>query len=590
MNSQSHIRSSSAAWIDRGVFLVVMLACLLAVSHHNADPDLWGHVRYGLDALSHGLPTVNTYSYNAAEHPWINHENLAELVMAIGLHQFGAPSMLMFKMSMGFVIFAWMYAQARRSGASQVTTAVVVMLAAVNLMHHWVMRPQLYSYFFFACMIGFLGWVFEGWKDHSALTRRDEQGNWARARVEWRSNRSRWLWATPLLFLVWTNTHGAFAAGICIFAAYLGGRAIEAFVMGREDAWRIAGRHAGVITLALAATFLNPYGWGLHAWLLGSLGSPRPEITEWLSPELNYLWMPFWILVGVGTIASAASARRLDVTQTIILALVLAQAFAHRRHIAFLAILCGFWLAVSLQSALDRFRNASDSTSFGSGLAPKQRPVFAFVLAVCAVVLSANLLSQCRTITVKRDQYPVAAFQYMADECLSGKLVTRFMWAQYAIYVFGTDSADVASEQQAMQVAFDGRFRTCYPQDVVDMYFDFAIGVDGPWPRWRDEQSPPPQACRILHRNSPDIALLDRKQQHAIDALKRQGDSWTLLYQDQLAQLWGRTAVYADPARSTFISQARRRIGETPQLGAVAWPATPTKQSPLPFQSARAVY
>ncbi len=585
MNPLSRLRPLSVAWIDRAVFVVVMLACLMAVSHHNADPDLWGHVRYGLDALESGLPNVNTYSYNAAEHSWINHENLAELAMALGLTRLGAPAMLWLKALMGLVVFAWMYSQSRRGGASQFATAIVVMLAAVNLMHHWVMRPQLYSYFFFACMIGFLGWVFKGWQGQSALPRRKAEGNWEIATVNWDASRSRWLWATPLLFLVWANTHGAFAAGLSIFAAYLGCRAVESFLLRREDAWRIAARHAAVIGLAFAATLLNPYGWGLHAWLLGSLGSPRPEITEWLSPELSYVWMPFWILVAVGTLAWALSSRRRDATESIILALVLAQAFAHRRHIAFLAILCGFWLSLTLESALARFRGAADSTTFGGGLPSRRRTSFGLVLALCALALGGNLFVQCRTITVKRDQYPVAAFQYMADHGLGGKLVTRFMWAQYAIYAFADDT-----RKETLRVAFDGRFRTCYPQDVVDMYFDFAIGSDGKWPRWRAEDSPPARADWILHRNSPDLALLDRKQKHAVDTLSRQGDAWTLLYQDQLAQLWGRTSVYGDPTRNGYIPLGRRHIGEMPQQGVVAWPAQPIRKHPSPFHSTRSVH
>ena len=56
----------------------------------------------------------------------------------------------------------------------------------------------------------------------------------------------------------------------------------------------------------------------------------------------------------------------------------------------------------------------------------------------------------------------------------------RFKWAQYAIAAFGVNS----DERPHLKVAFDGRFRTCYPQELVDMYFDFAIGDAPPRPHF----------------------------------------------------------------------------------------------------------
>ena len=63
--------------------------------------------------------------------------------------------------------------------------------------------------------------------------------------------------------------------------------------------------------------------------------------------------------------------------------------------------------------------------------------------------------------------------QYVADQELTGKLVVTFRWAQYAIAAFNPRSHG----DDGLLVAFDGRFRTCYPQEIVDMYFDFATGL-----------------------------------------------------------------------------------------------------------------
>src|SRR5258706_9382817 len=92
------IRSGDfAVWLDRGIFLAVLLASGVALSLNVADPDLWGHVQYGRDALAHGLSATTTYSYVANGYPWINHEIVAELAMATVANWFGGPGLLIVK-------------------------------------------------------------------------------------------------------------------------------------------------------------------------------------------------------------------------------------------------------------------------------------------------------------------------------------------------------------------------------------------------------------------------------------------------------------------------------------------------------------
>ena len=69
-----------------------------------ADPDLWGHVQYGRDALAHGLPATTTYSYVAEGYPWINHEILAEYALAIVADSLGGPGLLMIKCLLGVAV------------------------------------------------------------------------------------------------------------------------------------------------------------------------------------------------------------------------------------------------------------------------------------------------------------------------------------------------------------------------------------------------------------------------------------------------------------------------------------------------------
>src|SRR5204862_223253 len=70
--------------LRRALLVALLLAGVLVFATiDRADPDLWGHVRYGQDVLASGhLPATATYTYTAASQPWINHENLSEIAFA----------------------------------------------------------------------------------------------------------------------------------------------------------------------------------------------------------------------------------------------------------------------------------------------------------------------------------------------------------------------------------------------------------------------------------------------------------------------------------------------------------------------------
>src|SRR5690349_978476 len=77
-----------AVWV-LWVLVTLVLAPGLVVTR--ADPDLWGHVRFGLDILARpGLSSVDPYSFTQ-DIPWVNHEWLSELFMGAA-YAAGGPS------------------------------------------------------------------------------------------------------------------------------------------------------------------------------------------------------------------------------------------------------------------------------------------------------------------------------------------------------------------------------------------------------------------------------------------------------------------------------------------------------------------
>src|ERR1700722_3532633 len=84
-----------------------------------ADPDLWGHLRFGLDMLaSHSIPSIDPYSFTAAGAPWTNHEWLAELSFAVGWKLAGAAGLVLLKVSLAVLTGTLCYRHLLSHGVS----------------------------------------------------------------------------------------------------------------------------------------------------------------------------------------------------------------------------------------------------------------------------------------------------------------------------------------------------------------------------------------------------------------------------------------------------------------------------------------
>lgn len=543
-------------WLKYATLWALALSCAIPLSLNLVDPDLWGHVRYGQDWLAEGeLPRTASHTFTAVDYPWINHENLAELAFATGYDVLGTNGLLIVKCLWGMAILLSMVWVARRHGVHAFTAWALMLLVAANLQAFFPLRPQLLSFALCAITLILLDHGFHDWQEKKTI---------------------RWqlLWSLPLVFVLWVNAHGGFVLGLCIVGAYLGGRILELLVHERLAAWP---RVLAISVLGLscvAATFANPYGLEMHQWLINSLGQPRPEITEWAPPKMSdpIYWQ--WIgLLSVIVVSLWMTRKKRDWVQIAILAIVAWQSSLHLRHIAFLALLSGFWLPVHLQSALSRLRPSDGSQLPVMTLSPWLRR-----LAVCALVAAIGLQSfalkrQFTEFPVERNRFPVDALQFMTDRGLDGKLVVSFNWAQYAIAALAPETT----------VAFDGRFRTCYPQEVVDMHFDFLLGeYDGN--RSRSPDSGPIDGTRVLKHESPDLVLLDRRYENPVAIMKaesqRKDPEWTLLYCDRVAELWGHRDRFDDPAKTDYLPLTARVLDASPRDGAVQWPALPVRSRP----------
>ncbi|GAB5444809.1 MAG: hypothetical protein Fues2KO_51580 [Fuerstiella sp.] len=533
---------------------------LVVMSRSKADPDLWGHVTYGKEVIRDGhLHDTTTWSYAVNDFRWVNHENIAELMMATADAAGGQTALLLLKSMLTLIVLGLPLWAARRSGASLPTCLAVVVVVSFNISFHWLVRPHMFSY---ACGVGLMCLLAVGLP--GAITARPEGLKF-----------SRWLWLIPPLMCFWTNAHGGYLAGLAILAAWLGLDAVELLLKRDQRLKRTIAHHATLFAATVAACMVNPYGLELHTWMLSSLGRPRPEISEWAPlPLLTVDGLPFWGLALLAFLCLKKSNQPIRWPGMIVLALLTWQAVKHHRHLPFVAMMAAYLLVPHIESlvrqAFDwsrrrvRLRGRDGHTSSSAGGLGWVLP------SVLLVALTAVQYPRQAVLHVDKDYYPVEAMQFMADHDLDGKVFVSFNWAQYALAVFADGSPD-------SRIAFDGRFRTCYPQHVIDMYFDFILGDLPQSVRYRETESGPFDPTKALAYNDPDLVLFERKRKNCVATMEAESDDWCLLYQDELAQLWGRRSRFDNPASPDYVRPELRDISDRPQVDTVPWPAFPER-------------
>ncbi|HTQ30547.1 MAG TPA: hypothetical protein VMI53_05000, partial [Opitutaceae bacterium] len=257
----------------RGATRALQIAFVLALaafawlrfSYNFADPDLWGHVLYGERAwLRGGIERIDTLSWTAAGHLWINHEILSELALAQVHRLGGGPGLWLMMIFMAVATVGLALRESMAASHPAVKWAALLLFgASINfIVTGYSVRPQLFTMLALVLQI--------------ILMRRIA------------AKRPAWALTMPVLFALWTNFHGGFLLGFGLLVAAAAALAVQAVRPFRLDSFFTApvSRRTPVVfflaaALAGAGTLCNPWGWRLIEWTAQSVLLPRPNITEW---------------------------------------------------------------------------------------------------------------------------------------------------------------------------------------------------------------------------------------------------------------------------------------------------------------------
>ena len=476
----------------------VLLAIAIADAGRVADPDLWGHIAFGRLFLQTGAVSHDPFNYSVPGHAWAVHEWLAELTMARIYDSFGILGLKLWKFACTAITIIILEIAVAETGAGPPLQAAVLIVVAVALMPLMQFRPQLYTYIFLAAL--------------SALL----------ARENYRRRAPLWL-AVPILAL-WANLHGGFVIGVVVLALYTGLVAIKSLI-GRRDFYRCA-RLAAVTAASAAATLANPYG--IEAWshVLGALDNPvtRREMVDWQpllavlsnSPGLHsgaIFFALIVVLLMVLALAFIMTPRGGDLPLIAIAAVMGAATFSAVRNMPLAVITAAAPLARHLHLLGNKMRGAGGpaSATFAPSGFNRVGQIVIFAAALMLTLGERGLLSS--RIPAAMD-YPVGAVAFMRSHQLSGNLLARFEWGQYAIFHLAP----------ASKIFVDGRIDLVYPPQVIDEYLDFFAGRQ--------------RGARLLDSYPHDYVLMPTGS--PADATLSARTDWRPIYRDPVAVLFAR--------------------------------------------------
>jgi hypothetical protein len=484
------------------LFAILLGIALFAMSvRETIDPDLWWHLRTGEAILQNGIPRTDLFSYTVPTHEWIVQQWLTDLLMWLIYSGVGLVGLSVFFAALVMVTFLLVY---KRCEGRPYLAAFTVLLGLLTAALPLGVRPQMVNIFFLALFI----FILEGYR----------QGKVQR----------KWLYALPLLTLLWANMHSGFMVGIAILAVYtigegagrLGSRLFEHPTV-ETFSWRDVGLLALFTVGSFLAAFVNPSTYKLVFFSAGTLGSSaiQSNILEWRSPDFHqiYFWF-FGITLALGVIIWVFSPRRPTPTELLLFLGTAAGGLISARHIPLFAVVAPLILSRHLLLILDgtslyKLFKEDDGQPTGVIQAINWL-VIVLMLGVAllwtAVRLSNNHLSVEKT-------FPVAATDYLIESGLSEtNIYNHYEWGGYLIW-------------RRIPVFIDGR---------TELYGDeFFLSNLQAFEARHDWQEP---------LEEYDVETIIMPQNSALATVLTVSTDWDEVYVDDQARIFGRAEETAE--------------------------------------------
>jgi len=387
------------------------------------DADVGWHIRTGEYILDHhNVPHNDLYSFSKPGAPWYAWEWLADVVYAL---LFRAAALKGVVLAAGTLIALFATTLMRRivnAGAHLFAALLVTLLSVGSASMHFLARPHVFTLVLLSLSMG--------------IIEADRRG----------ANPARIWWLVPIT-LVWTNLHGGFLILIALLGLATLGTAVECWIQKSEAGVDFAPaiRWAKLTAACAAASFVNPYGWGLHLHVVQYLRSDwiRKVVQEFQSPSFrDENMLQFEALLFIGLIAAGACFRHTKVVEGLWILALGYLALSGIRHVPIFVTAVGPLIAMELTAwwqacAAGKTKNSALGImdQMGKDLMPGfQRTSLWGGIAVLALIAIGRPVIPWPT-DFPEEIFPAALIHAHEQQILHSRVLTTDQWADYLIYL-----------------------------------------------------------------------------------------------------------------------------------------------------------
>ena len=557
----------SPAWLRRlAPAIPVSIAFALALTGID-DPDAFTHLAHGRELVhQRGLPAHEPFSFAAPGAAYYNPEWLFGVVLWLAYSAAGAAGVILLKAAVVAlaVWILWLDTSPGRGRTAAAPTGLLVRAALLTVVvmmirHRFVERPDIALMVFLAFTI-------------YALNAYLDTGR-------------RWIFALPLLQVVWTNMHPSVVVGLVPFAAVLGGgvtlRAGTALVRrwwtptdAAIPSWRQLGVVTAVLVGVLVASVVGPYRFDALTlpFSLADHSLFRQEVMELQPPQLA-TWPGPFVLTGLLFLGLVGTIRRLPLIPALTALPFIPLGLSALRFVFLLEIVVAPILARTLTGLAAGVRSP-----LGRRLVLGGAAVAAVVAVITAGVTGAGIgpLADTRKVPgfgINERWVPEGALRYLDARGVEGRLFNAMhfggyiAWRDFPRRMPIIDGRGIATPSLFREI----HFARAYPQHMARLQTSFGLeAAVMDYPTYAGdavEDVLGPDADPALA--SPDWALV-YWDDVALVYLRRQGAYAAVIEQDEYRHVKPAGGVagivrrLGDPARAEAVrAELSRNVAQT---------------------------
>lgn len=391
------------------LFLFLVFVLFWTKGTVSLDPDFGYRLRTGGLVLTQGIPRTDPYSYTMPSFPYVEHAWLTGLSWALLYPTIGEVGLAAISTALALSALIFSVCRAKIDLTSKEFSFLV--------------RPGGRDLWYFgsfpfllaiAVVLSFSGVRAQvvSWLAMSILLLVSLNSS------IWR----RWRKLLPVFFLLWTNLHGSFAAGIIVlFFVVL----VRAFRKKKLEAVDLI-----IALLSLMGTFINPYGIGAwrEVWLSVSDTSLRWKISEWV-PAIFMADLSMAALITLSAVLILRYRKKFYLEELGLYFAFLLQALSSRRHLP-------LWVIVVLPMIIKALGYLYQETKEIKKAVPRYKKVLAYAwIGSFAILIFQSTLSLRGAFLLSETRfYPKDAVSFLRENMPKGQMFSEYGWGGYLIW------------------------------------------------------------------------------------------------------------------------------------------------------------